>query len=129
MAPMAHVLWARFLRHNTGNPAWADRDRFILSAGYGSMLLYCLLHLTGYDLHLEELKLGKLILLYDDNRISIEGSKGLAFTEDRAAAPGEPLGDEELALPKKNLNRQIKEEIWPGTMIMTSALSAAVQPA
>ncbi|MFB0506083.1 MAG: transketolase [Thermodesulfobacteriota bacterium] len=170
-APMAYVLWTRFLRINPANPKWPDRDRFVLSAGHGSMLLYSLLHLTGYDLPLEELKnfrqwesktpghpesylapgvetttgplgqgfangvgmaiaerflaahfnrpgrtivdhytygivsdgdlmegisheaaslaghlkLGKLIYLYDDNRISIEGSTDLAFTEDRAA--------------------------------------------
>ena len=170
-APMAYVLWTRFLKHNPANPGWADRDRFVLSAGHGSMLLYSLLHLTGYDLSLEELgnfrqwdsktpghpesslapgvetttgplgqgftngvgmaiaerflaahfnrpghpivdhytyaivsdgdlmegvsheaaslaghlRLGKLIYLYDDNRISIEGSTELAFTEDRAA--------------------------------------------
>ena len=168
-APMAYVLWTRFLRHNPANPDWPDRDRFILSAGHGSMLLYSLLHLTGYDLSLEELKnfrqwgsktpghpesfattgvettsgplgqgfgngvglaiaerflaahfnrpgheivnhftyalcsdgdlmegvsheaaslaghlkLGKLIYLYDDNRVSIEGSTDLAFSEDR----------------------------------------------
>lgn len=168
-APMAYVLWTRFLRHNPSNPDWPDRDRFILSAGHGSMLLYSLLHLTGYDLPLQELqnfrqwgsktpghpesfattgvetttgplgqgfgngvglaiaecylaahfnrpgheivnhftyvlcsdgdlmegvsheaaslaghlKLGKLIYLYDDNRISIEGSTDLAFSEDR----------------------------------------------
>ena len=169
-AAMAYVLWTRFLKHNPANPAWPDRDRFVLSAGHGSMLLYSLLHLTGYDLPLAELqnfrqwgsktpghpehgltpgvetttgplgqgfangvgraiaerflaarfnrpghtivdhytyaivsdgdlmegvaaeaaslaghlKLGKLIYLYDDNRISIEGSTDLAFTEDRA---------------------------------------------
>jgi transketolase len=54
-APMAYVLWTRFLKHNPANPGWADRDRFVLSAGHGSMLLYSLLHLTGYDLSLEEL--------------------------------------------------------------------------
>ncbi|MBN2331690.1 MAG: transketolase [Deltaproteobacteria bacterium] len=170
-AGMAYVLWQRFLRHNPANPVWPDRDRFILSAGHGSMLLYSLLHLTGYDLSLADLqnfrqwgsktpghpefghtpgvemttgplgqgfatgvgmaiaerhlaarfnrpgfslidhytyalvsdgdlmegvsheagslagtlKLGKLIYLYDDNHISIEGSTDLAFTEDRAA--------------------------------------------
>jgi transketolase len=170
-APMAYVLWTRFLTHNPANPRWPDRDRFVLSAGHGSMLLYSLLHLTGYDLSLEELKsfrqwdsktpghpesyiapgvetttgplgqgfangvgmaiaerflaahfnrpdhtivdhytygivsdgdlmegisheaaslaghlkLGKLIYLYDDNGISIEGSTDLTFTEDRAA--------------------------------------------
>jgi transketolase len=167
-APMAYVLWTRFLRHNPRNPKWANRDRFLLSAGHGSMLLYALLYLTGYDLSLDEikrfrqwgsktpghpenvltpgveittgplgqgfangvgmaigqahlaarfnrpdfplldhyiyaivsdgdlmegvaseaaslaghLKLGKLIYLYDNNRVTIDGSTDLAFTED-----------------------------------------------
>ncbi|WP_256205623.1 thiamine pyrophosphate-dependent enzyme, partial [Calditerricola satsumensis] len=55
-APMAYVLWTKFLRHNPANPKWFDRDRFVLSAGHGSMLLYGLLHLCGYDLPLEELQ-------------------------------------------------------------------------
>jgi transketolase len=168
-APMAYVLWTKFLKHNPQHPAWFNRDRFVLSAGHGSMLLYSLLHLTGYDLPLSELLnfrqwgsktpghpeygltpgvetttgplgqgfangvgmaiaerflaatfnrpgyeiinhftyaivsdgdlmegisheaaslaghlgLGKLIYLYDDNHISIEGSTDLAFTENR----------------------------------------------
>jgi len=167
-ADAAYVLWTRFLKHNPANPAWPNRDRFVLSAGHGSMLLYSLLHLTGYDLPLEELEsfrqwgsrtpghpeygmtpgvetttgplgqgfangvgmaiaesflaatfnrpgfpivdhftyaivsdgdlmegvsheaaslaghlgLGKLVYLYDDNEISIEGSTGITFTED-----------------------------------------------
>ena len=167
-ADMAYVLWTQFLKHNPHNPGWPDRDRFVLSAGHGSMLIYSLLHLTGYDLQLEELKhfrqwgsrtpghpehgltpgvetttgplgqgiansvgmamaerflanyfnrpghtivdhysygicgdgdlmegvaseaaslaghlkLGKLIYLYDSNRITIDGSTDLAFTED-----------------------------------------------
>jgi transketolase len=56
MADAAVVLWTRFLRHDPGDPAWADRDRFVLSAGHGSMLLYGLLHLTGYDLPMSELQ-------------------------------------------------------------------------
>ena len=170
-APMAYVLWTKFLKHNPRHPAWFNRDRFVLSAGHGSMLLYSLLHLTGYDLPLSELLnfrqwesktpghpeygltpgaetttgplgqgfangvgmaiaerflaatfnrpgyeiinhftyaiasdgdlmegisheaaslaghlgLGKLIYLYDDNHISIEGSTDLAFTEKRTA--------------------------------------------
>jgi len=170
-AAMAYTIWARHLRHNPRNPKWAGRDRFILSGGHGSMLLYSLLHLTGYDLSLDELKnfrqwgsitpghpeygltpgvevttgplgqgfangvgmaiaashlastfnqqghkiinpfiyaivtdgdlmegvaseaaslaghlsLGRLIYLYDDNHISIDGSTDLSFTEDRAA--------------------------------------------
>ncbi|HID84069.1 MAG TPA: transketolase [Anaerolineales bacterium] len=169
-AAMAYALWMRHLRHNPRNPHWPNRDRFILSGGHGSALLYALLHLTGYDLPLEELRrfrqwgsktpghpevgltpgvetttgplgqgfangvgmaiaqahmaarfnrpgfsifdhyiyalvtdgdlmegisseaaslaghlrLGRLIYLYDDNRISIDGSTDLAFTEDRA---------------------------------------------
>jgi transketolase len=55
MADVAYVLWTKFLKHNPKNPQWFDRDRFILSAGHGSMLLYSLLHLTGYDVPLEEL--------------------------------------------------------------------------
>lgn len=55
-APMAYVLWKRFLRHDPANPQWFNRDRFVLSAGHGSMLLYSLLHLTGYPLTLADLK-------------------------------------------------------------------------
>lgn len=55
-APMAYVLWSRFLRFNPKNPQWANRDRFVLSAGHGSMLLYSMLHLFGYELPLDELK-------------------------------------------------------------------------
>ena len=55
-APMAYALWTRFLRHAPTNPEWPDRDRFVLSAGHASMLLYSLLHLTGYDLSLDDLK-------------------------------------------------------------------------
>ena len=56
MADMAFVLWTRHLRFDPGDPRWLDRDRFVLSAGHGSMLLYSLLHLAGYDLSLEDLK-------------------------------------------------------------------------
>jgi transketolase len=169
-ASLAYVLWTRHLRFDPADPQWPDRDRFVLSAGHGSMLLYSLLHLSGFDLPLEEirrfrqwgsrtpghpeygqtpgvetttgplgqgftngvgmaiaahhlaarvnrgdlavvdhriygivsdgdlmegvaseaaslaghLRLGRLIYLYDDNRISIDGSTDLAFTEDRA---------------------------------------------
>ena len=55
-APMAYVLWDRFLKHNPNDPKWPDRDRFILSAGHASAMLYALLHLTGYDLSLDEIK-------------------------------------------------------------------------
>ncbi len=56
MADVAAVLWLKYLRHNPADPTWADRDRFVLSGGHGSMLLYSLLHLAGYDLPLDELK-------------------------------------------------------------------------
>jgi len=56
MAEIAVALWGRHLKHNPANPAWANRDRFVLSNGHGSMLLYGLLHLTGYDLPMAELK-------------------------------------------------------------------------
>jgi transketolase len=56
MADIAEVLWRRFLRHNPANPAWPDRDRFVLSNGHGSMLQYALLHLTGYDLPIAEIR-------------------------------------------------------------------------
>jgi len=56
MAPAAYVLWTKYLKHNPSNPRWHNRDRFVLSAGHGCMLLYCLLHLSGYDISLDELK-------------------------------------------------------------------------
>ncbi len=56
MADVAYVLWTKFFKHNPNNPGWFDRDRFILSAGHGSMLIYSLLHLTGYDVSLKEIK-------------------------------------------------------------------------
>lgn len=56
MAPTAYVLWTKFLRHNPKNPKWFNRDRFLLSAGHGSMLIYSLLHLTGYGLTIDDLK-------------------------------------------------------------------------
>jgi transketolase len=55
-APIAYVLWDRFLKHNPENPSWANRDRFVLSAGHGSALLYALLHMTGYDVSLEDIR-------------------------------------------------------------------------
>ena len=55
-APAAYVLWTKFMRFNPASPRWADRDRFLLSAGHASSLLYAVLHLTGFDISLEELK-------------------------------------------------------------------------
>ena len=56
MAPAAYVLWTKYMKHNPANPTWQNRDRFVLSAGHGSMLLYSLLHLNGYDISLNDLK-------------------------------------------------------------------------
>ena len=56
LADVAEVLWRDFLKHNPNDPLWPDRDRFVLSNGHGSMLLYALLHLTGYDVSLQDLK-------------------------------------------------------------------------
>jgi transketolase len=56
MAPTAYILWTRFMRYNPKNPKWFNRDRFLLSAGHGSMLIYAMLHLTGYDLSMDEIK-------------------------------------------------------------------------
>src|SRR2546429_6986096 len=56
LAPLTYLLWTRFMRYNPHNPHWLNRDRFVLSAGHASMLLYSMLYLTGYDLPLEELK-------------------------------------------------------------------------
>ncbi len=56
MADIAEVLWRDYLKHNPSNPQWADRDRFVLSNGHGSMLLYSLLHLTGYPLSMDEIR-------------------------------------------------------------------------
>ena len=56
MAAAAYALWTNHLKHNPANPAWINRDRFLLSAGHGSMLLYSLLHLTGYGITIDELK-------------------------------------------------------------------------
>jgi transketolase len=75
-AAMAYTLWTEFLKHNPGNPEWFDRDRFVLSGGHGSMLLYSLLYLSGYDLPLEEIK-----------RFRKWGSKAAGHPE-RGLAPG-----------------------------------------
>ena len=65
MADIAEVLWRRHLRHNPTNPGWVDRDRFVLSNGHGSMLQYALLHLSGYDLPMDEIKSFRQLALED----------------------------------------------------------------
>ena len=74
-APMAYVLWSRHLKHNPADPKWIDRDRFVLSGGHGSMLLYSLLHLTGYSLSLDELKKFSALVEQDVyERLTLDGS-------------------------------------------------------
>ncbi|MBI5560282.1 MAG: transketolase [Deltaproteobacteria bacterium] len=77
---MAYVLWTRFLRHNPKNPLWPARDRFVLSAGHGSMLLYSLLHLTGYDLSLEELKNFRLLGSHTPGHPEYDPKRGIETT-------------------------------------------------
>src|SRR5919108_124467 len=110
-APMAYVLWTSFLRHNPRNPKWPDRDRFAFSAGHGSMLLYSLLHLTGYDLPLDALKRALQARIDETGRPSLiivhttlgYGSPHKANT---FQAHGNPLGADEVVATKHNLG-------WP----------------
>lgn len=83
MAEIAEVLWRRHLRHNPANPKWADRDRFVLSNGHGSMLIYALLHLTGYDLPIEELKRFRQLPALKDTPIVAMTAN--AFADDRTS--------------------------------------------
>ena len=87
MAPMAYTLWTRFLRHAPSDPTWPNRDRFLLSAGHASMLLYSLLYLTGYGLTLEDLEVVPAVGLANarpPRAWAHEGRRG----HDRAARPG-----------------------------------------
>ena len=84
-APMAYILWDRFLRHDAAHPEWADRDRFILSCGHASLLLYALLHLTGYDLALDEFK------RFRERESKTPGHPEFGLTPGVAATTG-PLG-------------------------------------
>ena len=71
MADIAEVLWNDHLKHNPANANWADRDRFVLSNGHGSMLIYSLLHLTGYDLSIDEIKkINEKISIFSFNSLS-----------------------------------------------------------
>ena len=84
---MAYVLWQRHLKHNPRDPQWPDRDRFVLSAGHGCMLLYCLLHLTGYDLTLDDLKAVPPVGKPDAGPPRVAPDAGRRG-DDRAARPG-----------------------------------------
>ena len=85
MAEIAEVLWNRHLKHNPGNPHWVNRDRFVLSNGHGSMLIYALLHLTGYDLSIDDLKAFRQL------HSKTPGHPELGYTEGVETTTG-PLG-------------------------------------
>ena len=103
MADIAEVLWRDFLKHNPTNPRWADRDRFVVSNGHGSMLLYSLLHLTGYPLALDELRqfrqLGSRTAGHPEHEIGIgiETTTG-PLGQGLANAVGMALAEKKLAI-------------------------------
>ena len=99
MADIAEVLWRDFLNHNPNNPAWANRDRFVLSNGHGSMLLYSLLHLTGYDLPIDELKNFRQL------HSKTPGHPEVGYTAGIETTTG-PLGEAEVAATREALD-------WP----------------
>ena len=80
MAEIAEVLWRRHLRHNPANPQWFDRDRFVLSNGHGSMLLYSLLHLSGYDLPMQELRRFRQLLSKTPGHPEFRATPGVETT-------------------------------------------------
>src|SRR5581483_11343844 len=102
LAPLAYVLYTRVMRHNPGNPDWIDRDRFILSAGHASMLLYSMLYLTGYPLTLEDIKnfrqVGSPTAGHPERKYSpgIEATTG-PLGQGIAMAAGMALGERMLA--------------------------------
>src|SRR5215510_8917467 len=102
MADIAQVLWADHLKHNPGNPQWPDRDRFVVSNGHGSMLLYSLLHLTGYPLSIDELKRFRQLGSHTagnpevDHKLGIETTTG-PLGQGLANAVGMALAEELLA--------------------------------
>src|SRR5260221_585426 len=136
MAEIALALWGRHLRHNPANPKWADRDRFVLSNGHGSMLLYALLHLTGYDLPMDELKRFRQLHSKTpghpeyglapgvENKPSLlcgktVGGRGAPRRAGRAKARGGAFGAEEVAAPRGGMGWrsppfEIPREIYDG---------------
>src|SRR5947207_12310011 len=109
-APMAYVLWTRFLNHHPGSPHWPDRDRFVLSAGHGSMLLYALLHLTSYaDMTLEELERFRQL----GSRTAGHPERGHATGIETTTGPlGQGIGNSVgMALAERMLAAEFGEEI------------------
>ncbi|MCX7125299.1 MAG: transketolase, partial [Gammaproteobacteria bacterium] len=108
MADIAEVLWRDFLKHNPSNPHWFNRDRFILSNGHGCMLQYALLHLTGYDLSIDDLKQFRQL------HSKTPGHPEYGFTPGVEATTG-PLGQGlamavGMAIAEKHLSAQFNEE-------------------
>jgi len=112
MADIAQVLWADHLKHNPGNPQWADRDRFVLSNGHGSMLLYSLLHLTGYPLDLEQLKNFRQFGAHTAGHPEVEPHLGIETTtgplgQGLANAVGMALAEKLLAATFNRPNHEV----------------------
>ncbi|HEX8385257.1 MAG TPA: transketolase, partial [Rubricoccaceae bacterium] len=102
MADAAVVLWSRFLKHDPADPAWADRDRFVLSAGHGSMLIYSLLHLSGYDVSLDDLKAFRTLYSKTPGHPEVKHTPGVEATtgplgQGLAMAVGLALAERHLA--------------------------------
>ncbi len=133
MADIAEVLWNDYLSHNPGNPKWFNRDRFILSNGHGSMLQYALLHLSGYDLPIDELKhfrqLGSKTAGHPENHMipgveTTTGPLGLGF----ANAVGFALAEKLLAqrFNRPGLPIVVRQQISVGLSVAINAVSMAV---
>lgn len=111
MADIAEVLWNDFLRHNPLNPHWPNRDRFVLSNGHGSMLLYALLHLTGYDLKLDELKQFRQLHSKTPGHPELGETKGVETT---TGPLGQGLANAVgFAIAEKHLASEFNRENYP----------------
>ena len=95
LAPLAHVLWTRVMRYDAAAPDWPDRDRFVLSAGHGSMLLYALLHLTGYDLPLDEIRRFRQLHSKTPGHPEFHETPGVEATSDGLVGVGVGAGGSE----------------------------------
>ncbi len=105
-APMVYVLWTRFLKHNPQNPTWPDRDRFVLSAGHGSALLYSLLHLTGYPLPIEEIK------RFRQWKQRMDSKRPAGWDKDIPSFPPDPRGMATRSAGSKAMNAIIPHLPW-----------------
>jgi transketolase len=117
MADIAEVLWNDFLKHNPGNPKWANRDRFVLSNGHGSMLIYALLHLSGYALPMAELKNFRQLHSKTAGHPEASETPGVETTTG-------PLG-QGLA---NAVGMALAERCWPSASIATAWTSSITAP-